>query len=240
VPIITVPVGEIVAVTPRTRLVLIDLQGRAFEFHSGQAIRLGPAGSLTRRPYSIACSPKRVAKTGRLELLVALEGSTLGPALNDAKSGTLVDIEGPFGTFTFPSRFDQRYVLFVAGGAGIAPLRAMLDDALQQDPAPEVSVVYSARSADEFAFIEELRALARAERITLYETVTRDPRSSWEGGRGRVGRLHLEAALRVPGETLCFVCGPRPMVDESVRTLELLGVPPDLIRTERWSSQEDE
>jgi NAD(P)H-flavin reductase len=223
------------------RLVKIDLQGRAFDFRSGQVIRLGPTGALTRRPYSIACSPKRAAETGRLELLVALEtGSTLGPALTDARSGTLVDVEGPLGSFTFPTHFEQRFVLFVAGGAGIAPLRAMLDDALQREPALEISVLYSARSGDEFAFIDELRALALAKRIRLHETVTRDQSASWEGGRGRVGRIHFEAALREPRGTLCFVCGPRPMVDESVKTLELLGVPPDLIRTERWSSKEED
>jgi ferredoxin-NADP reductase len=116
----------------------------------------------------------------------------------------------------------------------------MLDDALQLDPPREISVLYSARSGDEFAFIEELRALAGARRITLHETVTRDQSTSWEGGRGRVGRIHFEAVLRTAGETLCFVCGPRPMVDESVKTLELLGVPPDLIRTERWSTKEEE
>jgi NAD(P)H-flavin reductase len=41
--------------------------------------------------------------------------------------------------------------------------------------------------------------------------------------------------LHDPAGTLCFVCGPPPMVAESVSTLKLLGVPESQIRTEGWN-----
>jgi ferredoxin-NADP reductase len=155
--------------------------------------------------------------------------------LADATPGTLVDIDGPHGTFVFPEPPEQHRLLFVAGGTGIAPLRSMLDHALRRHTDVRVSLLYSARRSDEFAFMEELRAHERAGRIELHPTITRDDIAvEWAGGRGRIGRSHFERALREPEATLCFVCGPAPMVIESVATLRLLGVPDTQIRTEGW------
>jgi ferredoxin-NADP reductase len=192
-------------------------------------------GHDERRAYSIACSPERAAETGRIELLVALEpGSDPGSHLAEMQAGGLVDVEGPLGQFTFPDDPRQHRVLFVAGGTGIAPLRAMLDHALRRDHGPLISVLYSARRSDEFAFIDELRGHARRGRIELHQTVTRDESAAWEGGRGRIGRAHFQSVLHEPASTLCFVCGPPMLVTESVATLSALGVPEALIRTEQW------
>ena len=192
-------------------------------------------GHDERRPYSIACSPERVVETGRIELLVSLEQSgEIVSHLSDVEAGGLIDLEGPLGQFVFPEEPGERRVLFVAGGTGIAPLRSMLDHALRRRHAPLISLLYSARRSDEFAFIEELRGHARRGRIQLQQTVTRDESSAWEGGRGRIGRGHFQSVLHEPASTLCFVCGPPLLVTESVATLSALGVPEMLIRTEQW------
>ena len=52
---------------------------------------------------------------------------------------------------------------------------------------------------------------------------------------GRIGRARFQSVVHDPANTLCFVCGPRAMVNESVSTLAGLGVPADAIRTEAWS-----
>jgi len=193
---------------------------------------MGPHGAAVRHPYSIACSPERAAETHALELLIAMEGGS--GDLTWAASGALVDLEGPIGTFTFPASLDQSRLLFVAGGTGIAPVRAMLDHALRRHPAEEISLLYSTRRRDEFAFMEEFRAHERSGRLELHPTVTRDEDASWEGKRGRIGRSHFEAVLHDPASTLCFVCGPPSLVSESAATLKELGVPDALIRTEGW------
>lgn len=237
VPIITVPIVDIVAVTPRARLVAIDLRAHPIEFLAGQAVLVGPAWRGTRRPYSIACSPERAAETGRLELLVATEPSEgLSADLAAALPGMLVDVEGPVGMFTLPAAAERGRLLFVAGGAGIAPLRAMLDHALRCHRAERISLLYSARRGDEFAFIDELRGHAAAGRVDLHQTVTRDNRSAWAGGRGRIGRAHFKAVLHEPAATRCFVCGPTSLVHTSVATLLQLGVPADRIHTEQWGN----
>ena len=233
--VVTIPIIDLVAVTPRSRLVCMDLSARGLEFLPGQAVMVCAHGQDERRPYSIACSPERAAETRRLELLIAVDASgDPGTNLASATPGTLVDVEGPVGAFTIPEvRHDLR-VLCVAGGTGIAPLRSMLDHLLRRTAAPRISLLYSARRGDEFAFIDELHEHATVGRLELHQTVTRDPSSSWSGRRGRIGRSHFEAVLYEPAATLCLVCGPEPLVNEAVSTLKALGVPDAQIRTEQW------
>jgi ferredoxin-NADP reductase len=232
VALLTAPLARVDEASARSRLLAIDIGSTTFDYLAGQAVMMGPHGAHVRRPFSIACSPERAAETHALELLIAMEGRS--EDLRWARAGSLVDIEGPLGTFTFPASLDDSRVLFVAGGTGIAPVRAMLDHALRRNPAGQLSLLYSTRRSDEFAFIEELRAHERAGRLELHQTVTRDDSTSWDGKRGRIGRSHFEAVLHEPAKTLCFVCGPPSLVSESAATLLELGVPSASIRTESW------
>jgi len=237
VTILTVPLARVARASARSRLLSIDISGHAFDYRPGQAVMMGPHGAPVRRPFSIACSPERAAETRMIELLIALEGGS--EDLGWAASGALVDIEGPLGTFTFPLALEHSRLLFVAGGTGIAPVRAMLDHALRRHPSQKSSLLYSTRRADEFAFLDELREHERAGRLELHQTVTRDDSTSWDGRRGRIGRDHFEAVLHEPAATLCFVCGPPTLVSESAASLRDLGVPAASIRTEEWAKSRE-
>lgn len=213
----------------------LDLRDQPFDFRAGHAVLIGANGCEPRRPYSIASSPERAAETKTLELLIAVDADgVLGPHLPAIVPGSPIDLEGPLGSFLFPEGRPEHPLLFVAGGTGIAPLRAMIDHVLRQYPGHRMSVLYSARNGEEFAFIDELRGHESHGRLELHQTVTRDDSSTWSGGRGRIGRAHFERVLHDPARTLCFVCGPKAMVNESVMTLSALGVPEAAVRTEGW------
>ena len=229
---LTLPLARVDAASPRSRLLSIETTGHTFNYLPGQAVMIGPHRAAVRRPYSIACSPERAAETHAIELLIATDGGSADLAW--AAPGTLVDVEGPIGTFTFPASLDQSRLLFVAGGTGIAPVRAMLDHALRVHLAEQISLLYSTRRREEFAFMEEFRAHERSGRLELHPTVTRDEDAAWEGKRGRIGRSHFEAVLHDPASTLCFVCGPPSLVSESTATLRELGVASEFIRSEKW------
>jgi ferredoxin-NADP reductase len=235
VAVVTVPIIDVAASTPRSRLVGLDTSSQSFAFTPGQAVMVGRHGQSERRPYSIASSPEQAAEDRRIELLITVEpDGAFGPHLDPVTPGTLVDVEGPIGRFMLPQVPAGAWLLFVAGGTGIAPLRSMLDHTLRRHPGPRISLLYSARRGDEFAFVDELQRHAAAGRIELHQTVTRDESSAWSGRRGRIGRSHFEAVLHDPGGTVCVVCGPEPLVSESVSTLKALGVPDGQIRTEQW------
>ena len=118
-PTITIPLLHVETVTPRSRLLTLDLKGHVFDFRPGQAVMIGAAGTQPHRPYSIACSPERASETQTLELLIAVEADgTLGPHLPHTAAGSPTEVEGPLGTFFFPVDLPQERLLFVAGRLG--------------------------------------------------------------------------------------------------------------------------
>ena len=232
---LTLPIRDVVSATPRARIVRIDLNGARFPYEPGQAVLLASHGRERerRRPYSIAASPADAARDGWLELLVGVSGEGLaGPHLS-LEPGEKVDVEGPVGRFTFPENPAERRFVFIAGGTGIAPLRAMMHHALA-DSRHEIGLLYSARTPSDFAYEDELRALSRSGRIELRQTITREPApEGWPGSHGRIGRGELEPLVH-SADTLCFVCGPPALVSEIPPLLVALGVERDKIRTEEW------
>ncbi len=230
---VTLAIREVLPATPRARVVRIGLDGQPFSYRAGQAVLVASSGSERRKPYSIASAPEDAARDGFFELLVGVNAEGVaGPHL-PLEPGTAVDVEGPIGRFVFPDDPRERRFIFIAGGTGIAPLRAMLRHALRL-PGREVGLLYSARTPHEFAFEEELRSLAREGQIELRQTVTREFPDTWEGTRGRISRTEL-APLVHDAATLCFVCGPPALVEEIPRQLNELGVAPSRIRVEEWT-----
>jgi ferredoxin-NADP reductase len=231
--VLTLPIRDVLPATPRARIVRLDLGNRAFVYTAGQAAYIGAHGQMLRKPYSIAASPEDARRDGWIELLVGVDDrGVAGPHLSLC-AGALVDVDGPIGIFTFPPEPAERRFVFIAGGTGIAPLRAMLRHALVLRR-PQIGLLYSARTPEDFAYEDELRALAREGRIELRQTITRTGGDeSWAGGRGRIGRATLEPLVHDPA-TLCFICGPPTLVDETTKLLQELGVSRARIRIEQW------
>jgi NAD(P)H-flavin reductase len=221
--VITVPVRQITHATPRTRLLSLDVRAAEFLFVAGQAVMVGLNGSPLRKPYSIASAPMEVQKSGIMQVLVQVEdASGLDPHLELAAPGAMIDVDGPFGAFALPPRVEQP-LLFVAGGTGIAPLRSMLIEHLSGPAALPVTLIYSARSVDEFAFRPELGALEAAGRLKSYLTITRDEREGWPGRRGRISEDLVKEALP-SADSICLICGPPALVTDATTMLYRLGV----------------
>jgi NAD(P)H-flavin reductase len=230
--VLTLPIREVIAATPRARLARLDLEDHAFEYLPGQAVTIGTHGGDRRRPYSIASAPEDALRDRVLELLIGVDADgSPGPHLR-LEPGQLIDVAGPLGTFTFPPEPQERRFVFIAGGTGIAPLRAMMRHALRL-PHRNIGLFYSARTPDEFAFEEEFRRLAAEGELELRQTVTRATDRDWTGPRGRLKRDALEELVHDPA-TLCFVCGPPTLVDEMPKLLAELGIPRERIRIEEW------
>lgn len=230
--LLTLPIREVLPATPRARIVRVDLDGRTFDYAAGQAVAVGTHGQPRRRPYSIAAAPEDARREGWLELLVGVdERGEPGHHLT-IEPGARLDVEGPHGSFTFPANPEETRFVFIAGGTGIAPLRAMLRHALAI-PHREVGVCYSARAHDEFAYEQELQALAHEGRIELRQTVTRPVGDAWSGARGRLGHAELQPLVHGPA-TLCFICGPPALVEGISKILQELGIARHRIKVEDW------
>jgi ferredoxin-NADP reductase len=235
VAIFTTEISGVRVETLRNRVVRVRCPAGLPSYSGGQYMSLADHGHPLRRPYSIASSPAETARTGELEFLIqVVEGESPGEHLRRLERGRELDLEGPAGSFVLPSGLKPRSVALIGGGTGIAPLRAMLHQLLDETPDARVGVLQSARTPDELCYAGELRTLASAGRIALVETVTRDAPESWRGRRGRATPSDLEA-LVAGVETWCFVCGPDSLVEDVPRQLAGIGVPAGRIRTEQWS-----
>ena len=220
--------------TASTRIVRVADANASFSYRAGQSVRIGPADRTQRVPYSIASWPEESRRDGLLEFLIKIEPSgEWGESFPPLRRGYRVEIVGPFGSFVFPARPTEREFLFIAGGTGIAPLRSMIRHALDVSQPGRLRLLYSARTPSDFAYLPELRRLARAGLVELSLTVTRGATASWRAGHGRISTARLAPLVSTP-DTLCFVCGPATMVDDVPRQLWELGVPRERIRIEEW------
>jgi ferredoxin-NADP reductase len=218
--------------TPTTRIVRVALDGAPFSYRAGQAAAVAVAAGGPATPYSIASAPSETAATGHLEFLVKVDGSNrFGAVVSQLEPGIPVVVGNPVGRFGVTDPVTRNPLLFIAGGTGIAPLRSMIRECLHAGRRDPIALVYSARTPDEFAYLEELQALDAAGKIALTLTLTGDAQE-WRHARGRAGDRHL-AELATPS-TLCFICGPPSMVTDVPQALIRLGVPREQIRTEDW------
>jgi ferredoxin-NADP reductase len=224
--------------TPTTRIIRLDLAGTPFTFEAGQAALVGPAEIDARVPYSIASAPRESAASGHLDFLIKVEASGLwGQQFAAPAPGMRLGLQGPYGSFVFPPHPDEHHFLFIAGGTGIAPIRAMIHEARLRGQEGQMRLLYSAKTADDFAYLPELGELAGTRGLDLRLHVTRQaPEPDGRANTAAAGRITTAqlAPLIDDRQTLCFVCGPESMVAEVPRMLVDLGVDRARVRIEEW------
>jgi CDP-4-dehydro-6-deoxyglucose reductase, E3 len=123
------------------RLVLQLPSTQSMEFQAGQYLDVLLEGGL-RRSYSVANAPNAGSE---LELHVRhIPGGAFSEALfGGLREGALLKIEGPLGQFRYESGPEP--AIFIAGGTGFAPLKAMLGQALREDSRRELHLYWGAR-----------------------------------------------------------------------------------------------
>jgi ferredoxin-NADP reductase len=174
-------------------------------------------------PFSLSAAPNERF----LRLTVKAAGDHTG-GLGRLRPGVRVLAEGPYGAFTAGLR-RRRRVLLLAGGVGVAPLRALLET-LPGAPG-EVDLIYRVSSPDQALFSLELARLAQARRAIVH--FLPGPR----GDRHRPDPLDAgRLCSLVPDlpERDVFICGPSGMVDRARRELRRAGVPRRRIHAERF------
>jgi len=176
-------------------------------------------------PFSISAAPN-----GQFLRLTVKNAGDDTRLMRHLRPGTRVIAEGPYGAFT-DLRRTRAKVLLIAGGIGVAPIRALLE-ALPAAPGA-ITLLYRAGSWDEAVFRDELDALARLRGATIHYLIgrrrTRDlPHDPLE--IGGIRRLVPDVAERD-----VYICGPIGMIDTLRRRLRTMGVPAEQIHAERFA-----
>ena len=144
--------------------------------------------------------------------------------------GTRVAVEGPYGLFT-AQRQRRSKVLLVAGGIGITPLRALIEDIPAKKNA--ITLIYRARSWDDVVFRDELEKLIRERRGAIHYLIGQ--RGTPELPDDPLSEQTLRGLVPDVASRDVFVCGPASMMQRMQRVLRQLGVPEQQIHLERFA-----
>ncbi len=175
-------------------------------------------------PFSLSAAPD-----GR-RLRITVKGlGEYSAGLGSIRPGTRVAFEGPFGVFTSAARRNPRVAL-IAGGVGITPIRALLED--MPGEAGDIAVVYRAAHAGDLILREELDELARRRSADLHYVLGdhRDPAAS-----SLLSPEHLRELVPDIAARDVYVCGPPAMTEATGANLRRAGVPRRQIITERFA-----
>lgn len=149
------------------------------------------------------------------------------------KPGDKVMVSGPYGEFHIKQT--NREMMFIGGGAGMAPLRSMIfDQFLTKHTDRKASYWYGARSLREVFYDDELRAIEKKNpnfkfNIALSEPMKED---NWTGYTGFIHQIALDNYLSKhpePEDIEYYLCGPPMMNSAVLKMLDQLGVPPENI-----------
>ncbi|MBA6418750.1 NADH:ubiquinone reductase (Na(+)-transporting) subunit F [Pseudomonas neustonica] len=149
------------------------------------------------------------------------------------KPGDKVTVYGPFGEF-FAKDTDAEMV-FIGGGAGMAPMRSHIFDQLKRlHSTRKISFWYGARSLREAFYVDEYDQLAEANPNFEWHLALSDPlpEDNWDGPTGFIHNVLLENYLKehpAPEDCEFYMCGPPMMNASVVKMLQDLGVEPENI-----------
>jgi Na+-transporting NADH:ubiquinone oxidoreductase subunit F len=191
------------------------------------------------RAYSIASRPEDrglIVFNIRLAVPPAGREHDIPPGIVSSwlfslRPGAIVEVGGPFGEFNVQPT--QREMVFIGGGVGMAPLRAMIHDQIGLGTPRRISYFYGARTAADLFYIEEFEAIAAAHDNFTFVPALSDPAPAdrWTGATGFIHDTVRKMLERHPAPDDCeyYLCGPPVMISAVLAMLARLGVEPHSI-----------
>lgn len=216
-------VREVFKETPDTFTLRLDPENAVNEtvFRPGQFSMLWVFG-VGEMPISISGDP---ALHNRLVYTVRSVGQATHSLVNQ-RVGNGVGVRGPFGTGWPVEAARGRDVIVVAGGIGLAPLRPVIYQVLQnRKDYGRLVILYGGRSPRDLLYRKELVKWARNSETQVLVTVDYGG-LSWRGHVGVVTTLFKYSRLH-PARSVAMVCGPEIMMRFVIRELEAAGLSRD-------------
>jgi predicted ferric reductase len=172
---------------------------------------------MEAHPFSLSAAPG-----GRRLRITVKELGDYTARLASLPPGTRVIVEGPYGRLTRASRRRPGAVL-IAGGVGIAPIRALLEDM-----PGEVAVIYRVGRKDELLFRDELEELSSRRGAPVHYVIGE------RGGDGLMSPEQLRGLVPDIADRDVYVCGPVSMTEATRASLRGAGVPSRQIVSEAF------
>ena len=260
-------VVDVIQATPSTKTFRLErLDGPLPPFRPGQYVNLFVEvdGVLTSRPYSIA-SPPPGDGGSTLELTIRDKpGGFVAPyLLNEIKSGDKLETTGPAGTFYHEPLIDGRDLVFLAGGSGITPFMSIIRDAIHNQRALKIHLLYGSRTPDDVIYSQELEGLTATDGRRLpskglltepvdpdswtrdrgpnlnYALVISEPPPGYDGLTGFITADLIREVVGDLHDKTFYICGPNVMYDFCLTSLRALEVPSHKIKRELYGPPDD-
>lgn len=201
-------------------------------YRAGQSVALEcPDRPRLWRYYSIANAPRL---DGTLDFHVSIvDGGAVSTALV-TRPPQWVRLGAPIGTCTWDST-SARPILMAAGGTGLAPLKAIIEQVSQQSGAPGITLFFGARNSSDLYDLADLRKMA-AQWPHLEVTPVAEVNTGTDCATGTIADVLAQRGTW--HEHDAYVCGSSAMVEAAVSRLRSLGTPQERIFVEDfgWSS----
>jgi len=204
-------------------LVVRLVEPRSIKFFPGQYVDFVVPGTEETRSFSMANISS--LENGQLEFVIKVYPNGLFSHFLDAKVkvGDRLDITGPFGVFTLRDAPGADLV-FVGGGAGMAPILALLRSMADRGINRKTTFYYGARRRRDLCFEDELRKLEETLPSFRYVPALSEPDDDdWDGEVGLITDIVRRGESDLNGAD-AYVCGPPPMVEAALELLPALGV----------------
>jgi len=219
--------AEVVANDPVTHdmrhLVLHLTEPSEIKFFPGQYMDIEVPGTDAVRSFSMANTSSR--ESGRLEFVIKVYPDGLFSHFLDTTLavGDQLVLSGPYGMFTL--RDSDADLVFVGGGAGMAPILALLRSMAERGIQRKATFFYGARGRRDLCFEPELRGLEQKLADFRYLPALSEPAADdgWTGETGLITDVVRRHAADLTGAH-AYVCGPPPMVEAALPLLATLGV----------------
>ncbi len=231
-------IEDIVQQTPSIKSFFLRLS-KPFAHIAGQHVDVrltAPDGYRAMRSYSIASA---ATSSGIIELAIErLPDGEVSSYFHDvAAVGDEIELRGPLGGhFLWPEPAVDA-VLLIGAGSGLVPLMAMIRHRRTPSPAVPTALLLSARTAADVLFSDELHALEIDDAgFILALAITREkPTRASDFGRRIDGVMVQDVVARLHRRpSQLFVCGSNGFVNIATEGALLAGLPPSIIKTERY------
>lgn len=206
-------------------------------YTAGQYALLSVPGQIEQpRSYSFATPSQPGGSTQVHFYIRAVPGGRMSAwAQQSNLAGTAVQVQGPFGDFYL--RDSEQPLLCIAGGSGLAPVKALLDDALRSHCRRSVTFLFGARTQQDLYCLQELQQLKQqwAADFRFMPVLSEEAtHSEWTGARGWVTDF---IAPHFSPDAQVYMCGPPAMLDTAETQLRQHGIPAHQIFSDRFLDQ---
>jgi len=180
---------------------------------------------MSARSYSFAHAPSEAGPDQATFFVRHVPGGKFTDWLHGAdRMGQRVTVSGPYGQFWL--RESDRPVLLIAGGSGLAPIRAILKEACKVNCPRKMIFLFGARTQKDLYCIKDIEEIGSQlrRRFRFVPVLSHEEKDSdWLGARGMVTEFIYNQEVDLAA-CEAYLCGPPPMIDAAISVLKNSGV----------------